>query len=201
MEVPAFRHSASVTSASPLPDLVEPTLPLDVESIHDDYADFVWRTLQRLGVRSQDLEDQLQEVFVVVHRRLVTFDSSARVTTWLFGICLRVAAAHRRRAHFRREELTHEPEQQAPPDASGDPERAILRREAAAQLERALGELKLERRAVFVMFEIEGLSAGSIAEMLGIPVGTVHSRLSTARAEFNRAVVRLDRRDSQAGLP
>ena len=55
---------------------------LEVGQIHDDYADFVWRSLQRLGVRSQDLEDQLQEVFVVVHRKLATFDHSSRISTW-----------------------------------------------------------------------------------------------------------------------
>ena len=76
---------------------------LDLLAVHAAQADFLWRSLQRLGVRSADLEDVFQEVFIVVHKRLHTFDGSSALTTWLFGVCLRVAAAHRRRAWFRRE--------------------------------------------------------------------------------------------------
>jgi RNA polymerase sigma-70 factor (ECF subfamily) len=168
-------------------------LPLDVARIHDEHADFVWRSLQRLGVRSADLEDQLQEVFIVVHRKLAHFDHSARLSTWLFAICLRVAASHRRRAHHRREELGLETSGNVGASDALDPENALARQQAIARLEAVLGSLGLERRVVFVMFEIEGIQAGTIAETLGIPVGTVYSRLSTARSEFNRALERLQR--------
>ncbi|MGC4086790.1 MAG: sigma-70 family RNA polymerase sigma factor [Polyangiaceae bacterium] len=172
---------------------------LDVNRVHEDYADFVWRTLQRLGVVAQDLEDALQEVFVVVHKKLTTFDHSSRLSTWLFGICLRVAAAQRRRAYRRREELVSELEERLLADPGSDPEQSLLRQQAAARLELVLASLTLERRAVFVMFEIEGIAAPAIAEMLGVPVGTVYSRLSTARAEFTQAVARLERRDGKRG--
>src|SRR6187402_2856082 len=66
-------------------------------------ADFVFRSLQRLGIRDADLDDVLQEVFVVVHQRLHTFDGSAKMTTWLYGVTFRVASSHRRRAYVRRE--------------------------------------------------------------------------------------------------
>jgi len=169
----------------------------DFEKIHDEYVDFVWRTLQRLGVRTADLEDEMQEVFIVVHRRLDSFDGSARFSTWLFGICLRVAAAFRSRAHVRREQPTAEIQDQPDSASDADPEARTMRREAERRLERVLERLGLERRAVFVMFEIEGLPAGAIADMLGIPVGTVYSRLSTARAEFRAAVERLEREDAR----
>ena len=191
-----------MVTGSSLENFAEPTPALDVTQIHEDYADFVWASLQRLGVHRQDLEDQLQEVFVVVHRKLSTFDHSARLSTWLFGICLRVAAADRRRAHRRREVLTLEPAQRSNLGGSeADPERALLHREAALRLEHALSTLALERRAVFVMFEIEGIPAAAIGEMLGIPVGTVHSRLFTARTEFDQAVRRLERHDHRRGVP
>lgn len=181
--------------------LVRPLTELPAEAefdaIHERYADFVWRTLQRLGVRSADLEDTLQEVFIVVHRRLHTFDSSSRLSTWLFGICLRVAAAQRRRAHVQREQPMAELDTGPDSRPGADPEQAAMRSEAQQRLERVLDGLGLERRAVFVMFEIEGMPAGAIAEMLGIPVGTVYSRLSTARAEFSRAVERLGRVDAR----
>jgi RNA polymerase sigma-70 factor (ECF subfamily) len=165
--------------------------PLDVARIHDTHADFVWRTLQRLGVRSADLEDALQEVFIVVHRRLHTFDATGRLSTWLFGICLRVAAAQRRRAHVRREQATSDGAECADESRSNDPEAMAAASEDRRRVEEALDGLPPERRVVFVMFEIEGMAAGEIAAELGVPVGTVYSRFSTARAEFVKAVERL----------
>jgi RNA polymerase sigma-70 factor (ECF subfamily) len=172
----------------------------DFQRIHEQYADFAWRSLQRLGVRSADLEDALQEVFIVVHRRLATFDGSSRFSTWLFGICLRVASGERRRAHVRRERSTDTLDESPDSRPGSDPEQTALRHEAERRLELALNGLSLERRAVFVMFEIEGMPAGAIADMLGIPIGTVYSRLSTARAEFSRAVERLTREDTRRGI-
>jgi DNA-directed RNA polymerase specialized sigma24 family protein len=92
---------------------------LDIHSIHQAHADFVWRTLQHMGVRPADVEDQMQEVFVVVHNRLRSFDASSRMTTWLFGICMRVAAAYRRRAHRRREQVVADVPEQEPSDEGG----------------------------------------------------------------------------------
>jgi RNA polymerase sigma-70 factor (ECF subfamily) len=173
---------------------------LSVEQVHEQHADFVWRSLQRLGVRDSDLEDALQDVFLVVHRKLDTFDGSARLTTWLYGIALRVAAAHRRRAHIRREEMTPDLESTQSAGAD-DPEAALLERESRRRLESVLDSMSLEKRAVFVMFEIEGLTAVEIAEIVGVPVGTVHSRLYAARGEFARAAERWARRDRFGGAP
>ena len=168
---------------------------LTVERIHDEHADFVWRSLQRLGVREPDLEDALQEAFIVVHRKLGTFDGTSRITTWLFGICLRVAAAQRRRAHVRRERASDEVEGEPDPGPGTNPEATALATEARERLARVLDALSLEKRAVLVMFEVEEMSAGEIASVLGVPVGTVYSRLSAARAEFREALTRLERRE------
>jgi RNA polymerase sigma-70 factor (ECF subfamily) len=168
---------------------------LDLATIHTQHADFVWLTLQRLGVRDADVEDLLQEVFVVAHRRLHTFDGSARVTTWLFGICFRVAAAYRRRAHFRREHATGEvPEQPMPEEAS--PEAAAQVREARERLHRVIDSMELEERALFVMFEIDEVPCEQIAEMLDVPLGTVYSRLNAARQAFQKALARFEARES-----
>ena len=162
--------------------------------IHDSHADFVWRSLQRLGVPQADLEDALQEVFLVVHKRLKSFDHSSRITTWLFGIALRVAAAQRRRAHRRYEQASDAVFEATDASLAANPERGALLRERVSQFEWVLDKLGLERRAVFVMYEVEGISAVDIADMLELPVGTVYSRLSTARAEFSAAVQRLEQR-------
>jgi RNA polymerase sigma-70 factor (ECF subfamily) len=175
-----------------------PTPTLD--RIHEDHADFVYRSLQRLGVREGDLEDAMQDVFVVVHKKLHTFDGAARVTTWLYGICIRVAAAHRRRAHVRRERASADVGDERSPDSRPDPEAAALQKQARERFVLVLDALPEERRAVFVMFEVEGLSAVEIAAMLGVPVGTVYSRLSVAREEFTAAALRLERRDRSGGV-
>jgi len=169
---------------------------LDVAAIHGDYADFAWRCLQRLGVRNADLEDMLQEVFVVVHRRLHTFRPDVPITGWLFGICTRVASGYRRRSYVRRERsIDDEVENERCADTA-DPEEVAETRQARAQLETLLDELDVEKRAVFVMFEIEELECEEIAEILGVPVGTVYSRLHSARKAFDKAVARMKAREA-----
>jgi len=78
---------------------------LDVRTIYRAHGRFVWLSLQRLGIQPSDLDDIAQDVFMIVHRRLGTFDRRSRVSTWLFGICMRVAANYRRRRRWTREVL------------------------------------------------------------------------------------------------
>jgi RNA polymerase sigma-70 factor (ECF subfamily) len=173
---------------------------LSLEEVHALHADFVWRSLQRLGVRPPDLEDALQEVFIVVHRRLEGFEHASRMTTWLFGICLRVASAQRRRAHVRRERTGAASDwlEQLEDDeshATETPEQAALASELRTELEALLDRLDPEKRATVVMFEIEGMSAPEIAALTDVPVGTVYSRLAAAREELRIAVLRARRRE------
>ena len=79
---------------------------LEVRTIYREHGRFVWLSLQRLGIHPSDLDDVAQDVFMVVHRRLDTFDRRARISTWLFGICMRVAANYRRRRRWTREVLS-----------------------------------------------------------------------------------------------
>jgi RNA polymerase sigma-70 factor (ECF subfamily) len=168
---------------------------LHLSTLHAEHADFVWLSLQRLGVRDADVEDLLQEVFVIVHRRLATFDGSSRMTTWLFGICLRVAAGYRRRAHVRRERATDAvPEQATGEEAS--PESAAATGEARERLRAVLDGMDLEERALFAMFEIDELPCQEIAEVLGVPVGTVYSRLHAARKSFHKSLERFEAREA-----
>ena len=79
-----------------------------------EHARFVWLSLQRLGIHPSDLDDIAQDVFMIVHRRLDTFDRRARISTWLFGICMRVAANYRRRRRWTREVLSGGSEDERP---------------------------------------------------------------------------------------
>jgi RNA polymerase sigma-70 factor, ECF subfamily len=167
-----------------------------VTRIYQANADFVWRSLQRLGVRDPDLDDVVQEVFVVVHERLHTFDGTSKMTTWLFGICLRVASAYRRRGYRRRE--TSVAEVPEPTDrTSASPEQDLAAAESRRRLDLLLDDLDLEKRAVFVMFEIDEMPCEEIAQILGVPVGTVYSRLHAARKSFQKALARMQARDTR----
>ena len=160
--------------------------------IYAAHAQFLWKSLYRMGVSEADLPDAMQEVLLVVHRRLETFDSSSKLTTWLFGICLRVAGGMRRSRRRRREAPMESDEQHMGLVDENHPEQLMNRRDARRRLELALDSLGPERRALLTLFEIEGLPCAQIAELLGVPVGTVHSRLAVARAQFQKAVSRLD---------
>jgi RNA polymerase sigma-70 factor, ECF subfamily len=201
---PAWRIQGQVPSALTMPSEGEASPLLPVAEIHALHADFVWRSLQRLGVPAADLEDALQEVFIVDHRRLESFDQSSRITTWLFGICLRVASAQRNRAHVRRERTGATPDWlESLPDERGlelpNPEEAVLEREQRAELEALLDGLDPVRRASVVMFEIEGMSAPEIATLTGVPINTVYSRLASAREKLKSAALRARRRERTPG--
>jgi RNA polymerase sigma-70 factor (ECF subfamily) len=141
-------------------------------------APYVWRALRRLGVREADVEDVCQEVFLVVHRRLDDFEGRASIRTWLYGICLRAAASYRRRPHRLREEIASTPPEESIPAPQDDD---LERKRALARLDVALDELDDDKRAVFVLYELEQLSMAEIAEATGCPVQTAYSRLHAAR--------------------
>ena len=157
------------------------------DALYEEHFDFVWRSLRRLGVAESQVDDAAQEVFVVVHRRLADFEGRSTAKTWLFGIALRVASDFRR-WNRRKNQFDALPDDAI---ASGlSPDELASRREAARALDRCLDELPDERRAVFVLMELEELSAPEVAEALHVPLNTVYSRLRLARADFERAVAK-----------
>jgi len=178
-----------------------PTEVLDLRSVHAQHAEFVWASLQRLGVRASDLADVQQDVFVVVHQKLHVYDGRASLRSWLFGICRRRAAAHRRKAWFRREETTDVLDEYVDESALGDAEAQAEKRQALTKLEAILDRMDVDKRVVFVMFELEGISCEVIAETIGVPVGTVYSRLHMARKFIEKAVERLAAQNGKAGAP
>jgi RNA polymerase sigma-70 factor (ECF subfamily) len=183
------------------PDVSEPNPTegsLDVAILYAEHAQFLWKSLFRMGVPEADLPDAVQEVLLVVHRRLDYFDARSKMTTWLFGICLRVAATLRRTRRRRREQPLDPYDQASELTEHNHPEQHAIELDAHRRLEFGLGALDPEKRAVFVMFEIEGLGCSQIAELLGVPKGTVFSRLSHARREFLQRLERLEKREAKA---
>ena len=164
--------------------------PLSVLAVHEAHSDFVFRSLQRLGVRPAELDDVFQEVVLVVHRRLHTSDGSSALTTWLYGVCLRVASAQRLRAWFRREVATDDAAETSEAPLCERPDEALAARQAQALVRRVLDRMDIDKRAVFAMFELDQLPSEEIATILGVPVGTVWSRLSAARKQFEKILAR-----------
>lgn len=170
---------------------------ISLEGIYATQREYVWLTLQRMGVQRADLEDVFQDVFMIVHKRLDSYRPDAKLSAWLYGICLRSVARHRRRAFRRREEL--EPQEmygeQRELDGwrseSESPDAPMAEQERRARLNQLLDTLDAEHRAVVVMYEIEELSCAQISTMIGVPVGTVHSRLHNARRKLTETVKRL----------
>lgn len=152
---------------------------LTVEAIFREHAPYVWRALRRLGVAETDAEDVCQEVFLVVHRRLATFTGECALRTWLYGICIRTASDYRRRPHRLREQPAGDdlPEVRTPAPQEDE----LERRRSRDRLDAALDTLDEAKRAVFVLYEIEGLLMPEVAEAVGCPLQTAYSRLHAAR--------------------
>lgn len=153
-----------------------------------EHGAHVMRVVRRMGVRDGDVEDVTQEVFVVAQRRLGQLRAPEAARAWLYGIVRKLAADYRKRAHRRREVLASELPERAAGDVGGgsggggDP-RAELR-----LLERALEGLSGDQRAVFVLYELEGLPMREVAQALGCPRFTAHTRLRAARKRVRAAL-------------
>ena len=159
--------------------------PMTFEATYRAHFAFVWRSLRRLGIAEDDAGDAAQDVFIIVHRKLPEFAGRSKITTWLYGICFRIAS-ERRRAVPRPQLGEHEAA--AFIGRQADPGTIAEHHQGLALLERVLDCLSDEQRAVFCLFELEGMTGEEIAEALEIPLGTPYSRLRLARAAFGAAV-------------
>lgn len=166
---------------------------LDFDAIYDGHLTYVWRAARRLGVQQADTDDVVQEVFLVAHRRLGEFEGRSQIKTWLFKILVHVV-----RHYFRTQKRKpghHSPDSADDIDelliaSANGPAEAFERAEAVRILDRLLARLDEDKREVFVLAEIEELSVVEIADVLGVNLNTVYSRLRTARQTFQRALER-----------
>jgi RNA polymerase sigma-70 factor (ECF subfamily) len=156
-----------------------------LQALVTEHHDFVWRSLRRLGVPDGDVDDASQQVFLVAHRRLDAIAPESE-RSFLFQTALRVASDWRR-AHRRRSEQVGVDLREVP-DRGADPEELMDRRRARALLDRVLGAMPMDLRAVFVLFELEEMTMLEIATLAEIPPGTVASRLRRARQVFQQEV-------------
>lgn len=179
-----------------MPTAIRPTMtdlseeerlaPPSFEQTYDDYFDFVWLSLRRLGVAPELLDDATQDVFVVVCRKLAEFQYRSQLKTWLFAIALRVARTYRRR----RADLASpiEPEQLA--SAAASPHESLAEARALRLVGQVLDTMEEDRRVVFIMAELEQIPIPEVAEVLDLNLNTAYSRLRLARQHFNACVAR-----------
>lgn len=163
--------------------MAHPTL----EDVFHAECKYVWNTFRRLGVPDADVKDLTQELFVSLQRLLPDYDPARPIRPWLFTIAYRMALRHN--ARRKREWLTSEVVDV--PDSSADLERQTLESERRELVLRALECVEIERRAVFVLADIDEVPVPEIALQFGVPLNTAYSRLRLARQDFRRAVQRL----------
>ena len=163
---------------------------LSLRDVFDGHAAFVLRNLRRLGVAEAELDDAAQDVFVVVHRNLERYDANCALRSWLFGILQRVAANYRRRGQRRRENVVADV-----PVESVEPAQLehVARLEAQRLLLDALDALEQQRRAIFILYELEEMPMPDVAHAVGCPLQTAYSRLYAARDTVRRHILRAQR--------
>jgi RNA polymerase sigma-70 factor (ECF subfamily) len=180
---------------------VPATESLRIEQVYAAHFQYVWRCLRGLGVSEDALEDAAHDVFIVVQRKLSSFDGTqALLTTWLYEIALRVARRYRaqmakdvsRRVSIAPARLgdAEDPPLEAP--SSFDAPCELEQAERVALARRALNALDADKREAFVLGCVEQRSAPEIAELTGVPLNTVYSRIRAARRLFAAEIARLE---------
>ena len=167
-----------------------------IETVYAEHFRYVWRCLRALGVSDAFLDDAVHDVFVVVQQKLAAFDGAAPITTWLYAIALRVARRYRQKA--RQDAWRYAPEPEDSEDANAtaraasttNAEQTLEQGERLELARRALDRLDDDKREAFVLSQVEQKSAPEIAEILGIPVNTVYSRIRAAKLAFQAALAR-----------
>ncbi len=189
-----IREYARVAPAAT--DALSPEARRRFQALYSEHFDFVYRNLRWLGISEDSVDDALQDVYVIALRRIESYVEGTHPKAWLFAIATRVASNHRRGARRRGTPLPLESEAHA--SVLPGPFDASARSEAMHTLQAFLDTLDEDKRAVFVMAELEQMSVPEIARALSANLNTVYTRLRTARQAFAEAVAALD---SGAGEP
>jgi RNA polymerase sigma-70 factor (ECF subfamily) len=177
----------------------EPAAPPAVPSVDAfvrEHHGFVWRVLRRAGLSPSDADDAAQQVFMIVTRRMGDIVVGAE-RAFLYRTAARVASSAHRSVARRRDTSGLDGDEAHHPAPL--PDELLDQRRARELLDRILSELPAPLSAALILFDIEGLSKWEVAEALGVPEGTVASRVKRARAEIEARVFRLEARLRRGG--
>ncbi len=171
----------------------ELALPSEVRAVYEEHFDFVWRNARRLGVPTEALDDVVQDVFVVVCRRLADFEARSSVQTWLFGILTHLVSRHHRTTSRRDTKLARlkDASELAEFPAQGPtPHELAARRQAAGLLYELLAALDEDKRTAFILVELEQQAPLEVAELTGVNINTIHARVRAARQQIELGISR-----------
>lgn len=201
----ASGHRRMVASVEPALDHIDerasgvegqvPPDPTRLRTLVDTHFDFIWRSLRRLGLPGPDADDAAQRVFWIASQKLDRIEEG-KERSFLFGTACNVASDHRRAERRRKEDFSDGIDVE---DGTASAEELVDRNRARLVLDRVLDGMTMEVRAVFVLFELEELSVPNIALLLGVPIGTVASRLRRGRELFQAAAARFRAREEFHG--
>ena len=165
--------------------------PLSFESIYQQYFEFVWSSARRLGVGVSAMDDVVQEIFMVIHSKIQTLRQPESLRSWIYGVVRRRVSEHHR-ARRTREASGAALAMQADLDHGSPPTPLDLaeRSARAKLLWSVLEEIDWPKREVFMLAELDQMTAPEIAEALQIPLNTVYSRLRAARIAFEEGRAR-----------
>jgi RNA polymerase sigma-70 factor (ECF subfamily) len=161
-----------------------PDADAEITRLYREHGRRVARWVGRLAGPGLEVEDLVQEVFMIAHRRLHTVRGDARIETWLYGIAENVVRHRRRRERVRKVFFALVGREVATPASRPSPAEEAERAEAASVAYELLEGLRESYRNVFILYEIEGLSWPEIAALTGEKEGTLRVRLHRAREEF-----------------
>jgi len=193
MSDPDRNRISGNTRASSAEPLVPATDSRVFAGVFAEHAPHIWRAVRSLGVHEADIEDVCQDVFVIVHRKLSSFEGRSALRTWIYGIALRVVHDYRKKAYRARERLVEKLPEVACDAAQ---ERTAAQRQAWQKLERLLDSLGEEQRRVFVLYELEQLSMREVAMVMECPLQTAYSRLEVAREIVQRGMAAWRKQES-----
>jgi len=181
-------HTLGYSSRQRMTDAPHP-LPFapSLEDVYRDQFAYVWHSLRRLGIGVADLPDVTHDAFIAVHRSLAKYDPARPIRPWLFGIAFRVASDRRKRDRTARE-VVHDALEI--PDAKPLADQQLSDEQTRAMVLEALQDLDVERRAVIILHDIDGVPITEIARVLEVPDKTLYSRLRIAREQFAAAIRR-----------
>jgi RNA polymerase sigma-70 factor (ECF subfamily) len=171
--------------ALPIDQDVAPDADARMRVIMADHFDFVWRTTRRMGLRDFEADDATQRAFIVAARRLQEIRPGSE-RSFLFGAALRITS-EMRRTHARRAEVADDAGDERL-DPSPLQDELVDRRRARALLDEVIDAMPKDVRPVFVLFELEQMTIAEVASMLGLPAGTVASRLRRGREVFEKKI-------------
>jgi RNA polymerase sigma-70 factor (ECF subfamily) len=192
--MPGANSAVRIEPASDMPVVVSRRPTISVPSfptLYKTYFDFVWSMTRQLGVNQAELDDVVQEIFIIIHARMHTIERPASLRSWIYGIMRRIVSTYHRTKRTRLIEtgtVRVEPEMVCPEWTT--PHKLAEQSEQAKLLWSLLEKLDAPKREIFVLSELEEMTAPEIAAAIDVPLNTVYSRLRTARQELDDALRR-----------